>query len=85
MRVNFYLSENNPKERKIIKFLNAKFHSTNWIKETLYQLAQGFTYNENIKPKEIIEIRKETYESVNVEPKEEYEEIIGLENIEFDL
>lgn len=87
MRVNFYLSENNPKEKEIIEFLNAKLHSTNWIKETLYQFAQGATYNENIKaikPKEIIEFRKETYEKIE-EPEEEYEEIIGIENIEFDF
>lgn len=69
MRVNFTLNENNNKDKAIIDFLERKYNATYYIKNLLYDVALG-----NSIP--IIPIQ------TTEKPKEEYEEIEGLSDID---
>ncbi|MGL5151238.1 MAG: hypothetical protein ACRC7N_11770 [Clostridium sp.] len=72
MRVNIYLNENNDKDSKIIEFLESKYNNQAYIKELLYQLASGYN----------IEVLAPATNNTKVEEQEEYEAIIGIDDID---
>ncbi|NFO88545.1 hypothetical protein FDC58_17405 [Clostridium botulinum] len=69
MRVNLYLNEKKSKDEIISNLLNEKYDPQSYIKEMLYAIAKG---------KNIIQIENNT----EVKKEEEYEDIVGIENIE---
>jgi len=76
MRVNLYLNENEPKDKVIIDFLNKRYSSPAFIKETLFGLATG-------EPVGIIQKDNESnpLES-RLENDDEYEEISNIDEID---
>lgn len=40
-RINFYLNPENEKDKVIIEYLNQRYSATDYLKETLYNLANG--------------------------------------------
>jgi hypothetical protein len=78
MRLNVYLDENEPKDKILIDFFNKKYSPVGFVKETMYALATGVTFQNNISIKaERIEPVFDTEKNI-----EEYEEIRDIENIE---
>lgn len=67
MRVNFTLNEDNNKDKVIIDFLESKYNTTYYIKNLLYDMALGNS----------IPITQTTEK-----PKEDFEEIAGLDDID---
>lgn len=67
MRVNFTLNEDNNKDKVIIDFLESKYNTTYYIKNLLYDMALG-----NSTP----------ITQTNEKPKEDFEEIAGLDDID---
>lgn len=78
MRLNVYLDENEPKDKILIDFFNKKYSPVGFIKETMYALANGIDFQNNIS------IKSESIEPVfDIEKNiEEYDEIRDIENIE---
>lgn len=84
MRISVNLNENNEKDKVIIEFLEKKYSSVGFIKETMYTLAIGedITPGVNIiKPKDL-KHKEITKEVVLDEEVEEFEEIEDLDQIE---
>lgn len=78
MRISLSLNPKNDKDKKIIDFLESRYNSAGYIKEVLYQLALGNGFGAETK------IINTTPIQIEEDPKEEiedFEEIIGLENI----
>lgn len=71
MRINLYLSETNEKDVIITNYLKSKYSPKDYIKEMLYEAAQGL----NIISLASKEIAIEA-------PEEEYEKIEGLDGID---
>lgn len=72
-RINFYLNPENSNDNIIIKYLNHRYSATDYIKETLYNLANGI---------DISRIRMNSINENIIDKKEEYEEIEELDDIE---
>lgn len=72
-RVNFYLNPDNIKDNIIIQYLNQKYSATDYIKETLFSLANG---------REVSRVVSNIEFKESVNEKEEYEEIEELDDIE---
>lgn len=72
-RINFYLNPENSKDNVIIEYLNKRYSATDYLKETLYNLANGIEMQQVI-------INSRTEKSID--KKEEYEEIEELDDIE---
>lgn len=71
MRINLYLNEEKDKDKIICDMLKDKYDPQSYIKEILYSIAKG---NKMIKIEKDYNIAKEN--------EEEFEEIVGVENIE---
>lgn len=69
MRINLYLNEKRSKDEVISNMLNDKYDPQSYIKEILYAIAKG---------KNIIQLE----DNIPDKKEEEYEEIVGIENIE---
>lgn len=67
MRINLYFSETNEKDKIIVNMLKKKYSPKDYIKEKLYAIAIG-------ESSELL-----IGEDINI--KEEYEEIEGLDGI----
>ena len=76
MRVNLYLNENEPKDKVIIEFLNKRYSSPAFIKESLYGMATGATLDI------IQKDNKSNPLESRLENDEEYEKIDNIDDIE---
>lgn len=72
-RINFYLNPENEKDNVIIEYLNQRYSATDYLKETLYNLANGT---------EMQQVIMNSRTEKSVDKKEEYEEIEELDDIE---
>lgn len=76
MRVNLSLNSKNDKDRLIINLLEEKYNAQSYIKEILYQLAKGNGIGATI-------VNTLSAKEIEEDPvEEEFEEMIGIENIE---
>lgn len=73
-RVNFYLNPENTKDNIIINYLNQRYSAADYIKETLYNLANGTEMHQ-------IQVNNSIQAEVP-HIKEEYEKIEELDEIE---
>lgn len=78
MRINLTLNDNNERDKTIIDFLNTRYSACSYIKELLYQVAKGnnISFFSNSEPIQQITVNQEQ------EPKQEYEEIENLNDID---
>lgn len=72
-RINFYLNPENEKDKVIIEYLNQRYSATDYLKETLYNLANGI---------EMQQVIMNSMTEKSIDKKEEYEEIEELDDIE---
>ena len=64
MRINLYLSETNEKDVLIAKYLKLKYSPKDYIKELLYEAAQGKSIIPLVSKEVAIEATEDKYEEI---------------------
>lgn len=74
MRINLTFNDTNERDKTIIDFLNTRYSASAYIKELLYQVAKGNDIPINNNPA--------ITNKITEKPKEDFEEIAGLDDID---
>ena len=85
-RINLSFNMDNEKDKRIIEVLDRHYSRSNMVKEILYAYAQGIVLTSNVSNVNIMPNEVNTEEIVAkeiIEETEVFEEIVGLDDIEF--
>lgn len=78
VRLNVYLDKNEPKDKTIIDFLDKKYSAVGFIKETIYALATGASFQNIVFQSNTANLSENT----NQDQDEEYEPIKNIDSID---